>query len=153
MHTLRHLLTGAKECPLGVEPAARPIGRRKKDRAAAVQARAITRAPHVTRSEREKKKRRKGDGQGKNATHPKSAMAMSRTLYSRPLTVSTVHIAEGADILTDVLCCCWESVNLCGKSDERGHPAVAFWSWDDGASGSGTSGISEALRHTARGLL
>merc|ERR1719183_1004397 len=29
---------------------------------------------------------------------PKSAWAMSRTLYSRPLTVSTVHIAEGADI-------------------------------------------------------
>jgi hypothetical protein len=30
-------------------------------------------------------------------------MAMSLTLYSRPLRVSTVHIAEGAAILIEVL--------------------------------------------------
>ena len=36
-------------------------------------------------------------------TYPKSAMAMSLTLYSRPLTVSMEHIAVGADIFADVM--------------------------------------------------
>ena len=38
-------------------------------------------------------------------THPKSAMAMSLTLYSRPLTVSMLHIAVGAAIFADVSRC------------------------------------------------
>lgn len=47
---------------------------------------------------------RKGKaGEPVGRTHPKSAMAMSLTLYSRPLRVSTVHIAEGAAILSDLV--------------------------------------------------
>ena len=46
----------------------------------------------------------RGGGEGAIETHPKSAMAMSRTLYSRPLTVSTTHIAEGAAIFVEVCC-------------------------------------------------
>ena len=38
-------------------------------------------------------------------THPKSAMAMSLTLYSRPLRVSMLHIAVGAAIFADVSSC------------------------------------------------
>lgn len=36
------------------------------------------------------------------ATYPKSAMAMSLTLYSRPATVSMEHIAVGADIFVEI---------------------------------------------------
>ena len=46
----------------------------------------------------------RGAGESAIETHPKSAMAMSRTLYSRPLTVSTTHIAEGAAIFVEVCC-------------------------------------------------
>lgn len=53
----------------------------------------------VEKNEKKAEGRTKKGGKRNPATHPKSAMAMSRTLYSRPLTVSTVHIAEGAAIL------------------------------------------------------
>lgn len=82
--------------------------RRARDRRAR---RLETREPRALRSvDREAAiapKRRRNACRGKcslssggSLTHPKSAMAMSRTLYSRPLTVSTVHIADA--IFVDV---------------------------------------------------
>ena len=82
--------------------------RRARDRRAR---RLETREPRALRSvDREAAiapKRRRNACRGKcslssggSLTHPKSAMAMSRTLYSRPLTVSTVHIADA--IFADV---------------------------------------------------
>jgi hypothetical protein len=55
-------------------------------------------------------------------THPKSAMAMSLTLYSRPLTVSMLHIAVGAAIFADVKCV--EGVVVRKSDVPRGTPIV-----------------------------